>query len=313
MTFLKLNAISKRNEEGFALKDIRFELKQFQKLVIAGETGSGKSTLLKIIAGLSQADEGEVLFNNEKVKGPEEQLVPGHPQIAYLAQDFALAHSLRVEQVLDYANQLSDDDAHHLYRICQIDHLLKRKTNQLSGGEKQRIALTRLLITSPQLLLLDEPFSHLDSSHKTTLKQVIHSISNELKITCILVSHDPNDTLSWADKIFVIKDGELIQQGNPQKIYRAPVNEYVAALFGRYNLIDKKNAQLLLGKNKQLILRPEDFKITKSTSRSLKGKVKQQFYYGSHFITEVELENCILYVKTEDELKRDSLVRIALK
>ena len=117
-----------------------------------------------------------------------------------------------MEELLEYANKLPATEAASLYKLCRIDHLLKRKNDQLSGGEKQRIALARLLVGSPKLLLLDEPFSNLDLIHKNILKSVIEDIGERMKLTCMLTSHDPMDTLSWADEIIVRKDGQIIQQ-----------------------------------------------------------------------------------------------------
>ena len=222
MTLLKVTGISKKGEGDFVLQTISFSQRKLERIAIAGETGAGKSTLLKIMAGLIQPDSGEVIFENRKVTGPNENLVAGTPGIAYLSQHFELQKFLRVEQVLSYSNTISDTVAQNLYQVCQIDHLLKRKTDQLSGGEKQRIAICRLLISSPRLLLLDEPFSHLDMVHKNTLKTVINEIGLKLKITCVLVSHDPHDSLSWADKIMVMKDGSIIQQGTPESVYAEP-------------------------------------------------------------------------------------------
>ena len=165
---MDLTEVSKKGEGDFVLSGISLTQRKLEKIAIAGETGAGKSTLLKLIAGLAQPDGGRILFEGEKVMGPEDQLVPGHAGIAYLSQHFELQKSLRVEQVLGYSNALSERAADTLYSVCQIDHLLKRRTDQLSGGEKQRVAICRLLISAPRLLLLDEPFSHLDMVHKNT-------------------------------------------------------------------------------------------------------------------------------------------------
>ena len=217
MTFLTVSDITKEGLGNFKLQEITFSQRKNQKIAIAGETGSGKSTLLKIIAGLEQADTGEVIFKKQRVKGPEENLVPGHPGIAYLSQDFELPKFLRVEQVLAYSNNLSQEGANTLFAVCEISHLLERKTDELSGGERQRIALAKLLITSPQLLLLDEPYSNLDMVHRNTLKGVLEKICKQLKITCILVSHEPSDVLSWADKIIVMKDGQIVQKDTSER------------------------------------------------------------------------------------------------
>lgn len=308
MHLLQVSGISKKDERGFELTNISFTQQKFQQIAIAGETGSGKSTLLKIIAGLAESDTGQVLFEGKKIFGPADKLIPGHPGIVYLSQHFELPNNLRVEQVLEYANLLRDEAAATLYQICQIDHLLKRRTNQLSGGERQRIALAKLLITSPRLLLLDEPFSNTDMVHKKLLKTVIRDIGSKLKISCIMVSHDPLDTLSWADEILVMKDGRVIQQGTPQQIYRQPVNPYVAGLFGNYNLLSPTIAATLLHqparakRSAKLFLRPEDLQLsTTPEHNATPATVKAIYYYGSYYEVTVVIGKQQLCVKTTAE------------
>ncbi|MBO9565745.1 MAG: ABC transporter ATP-binding protein [Niastella sp.] len=307
MHLLNVSGISKKDERGFELKRISFTQQKFQKIAIAGETGSGKSTLMKIIAGLTEPDAGQVLFEGKKIIGPADKLIPGHPGIVYLSQHFELPNNLRVEQVLEYANLLTDEAGASLYEICQIDHLLKRRTNQLSGGERQRIALAKLLITSPRLLLLDEPFSNTDMVHKKLLKSVIRDIGSKLKISCIMVSHDPLDTLSWADEILVMKDGQVIQQGTPQQIYQQPVNEYVAGLFGDYNLLPPTITGAILVEGRaasakrsaKLFARPEDLLLsTTHASGTVAAAVKAIHYYGSYYEVNVVTGKHKLLVKT---------------
>lgn len=288
MTLLKVSGIRKRGEGGFVLENIGFTQKKAQRIALAGETGSGKSTLLRIIAGLEQPEQGNVIFENEPVKGPTEQLVPGHSHIKYLSQHFELARFLRVEQVLAYANELSDEDAATLFDVCRITHLLQRKTDQLSGGERQRIAIALLLISSPRLLLLDEPFSNLDMVHKNILKSVILDIGGRLNISCILISHDPEDVLAWADQILVMKDGKLIQKGSPLKIYREPVDAYVAGLFGKYTVITPEFSRALPRSfgikplRKNIFVRPEAFILGKKNRKSITCKVSRVSFVGSH-------------------------------
>ncbi len=299
---LRVSKVSKKGGGQFALEDISFVQSKNQKVAIAGETGSGKSTLLKIIAGLIQPDKGDIFLEKEKVIGPSDKLVPGHTSIAYLSQYFELQKFLTVAQILSYANLLSERQANELYGVCEIDHLLSRKTDQLSGGEKQRIAIARLLIASPKLLLLDEPFSHLDLSHKNVLKSVINNICKKLGITCILVSHDPADTLSWADKILVMKDGQLIQEGAPELLYNQPVNEYVAGLFGKYFILSPTQVKnLFVGVNKRRIksfYRPQDFRLTEKSKGSIKGKVKSVNFFGTYFELEISILKSIITVRT---------------
>ncbi|RIJ42633.1 ABC transporter ATP-binding protein [Pontibacter oryzae] len=303
MAFLDVTDICKQQQDGFALQHISFSQKEFQKVAIAGETGSGKSTLLKIIAGLVQPDSGSVFFEGEKVIGPEEKLVAGHPGISYLSQHYELPHSLRVEQVLRYANTFSGEEAEKLYEICRISHLLQRKTNQLSGGEKQRIALARLLSGSPELLLLDEPFSNLDMVHKKVLKSVLHAIGEELGVTCLLTSHDPLDTLSWADEILVMRAGSLLQQGTPKQIYQQPESEYIAGLFGDYNLVASESAAILgltpdsKSIKKSILIRPESIKITPEDG--IAATILQSRYFGSYHEVDVQAGNISLTLRTD--------------
>lgn len=301
MGFLQVSSVTKKEGSNVAVKSISFTQQKMQKIAIAGETGCGKSTLLKIVAGIISPDTGEVWFEDKRIKRiPEEKLIPGHPGIAYLSQQFELPHFLTVEQVLIYANALPDDeaekdeDAKKLYELCGISHLLKRRTDQLSGGERQRIALARLLITAPRLLLLDEPFSNLDVIHKNTLKQVLRDVEEHLQLTCILVSHDPQDTLSWAEEMIVMKDGEIIQQASPQQVYTQPINEYAAGLLGKYNLFTPAFIQQVPGLrniagNKNIFTRPENMAIvTEETPLSFAATVRRIFFYGSFYEIEAE-------------------------
>jgi iron(III) transport system ATP-binding protein len=318
MMLLKVSGVSKRVDDNFVLDRINFSQRKLQKIAVAGETGSGKSTLLKIIAGLDQRDDGEVLFSGKLVPGPGEKLVPGHDEIAYLSQHFELQKFLRVEQILSYANRLTDDHAAMLFEVCRISHLLKRKTDELSGGERQRIGLARLLIGAPKLLLLDEPFTNLDMVHKNILKDVIDDVGKKLKITCILVSHDPADTLSWADRIIVLKGGHVVQQGTPEKIYRKPANEYVAGLFGKYtvlspSLLSDFNRLKIKSAGKKLIVRPENFSIAKNKLRTIPGKISAVIFFGSHYEVEVSLKEIKVSVITKDgNFKIGKKVNLAL-
>jgi ABC-type sulfate/molybdate transport systems ATPase subunit len=299
MSLLRVLDVSKKGESLPILDSISFEQNEHEQIAVAGETGSGKSSLLKIIAGLGQADSGEVFLNGQRVAGSMEKLVPGHSRIAYLSQHFELPKFLRVEQVLSYANTLPKGESHKLYELCQIDHLLGRKTDQLSGGERQRIALARNLITSPLLLLLDEPFSNLDVIHKKALKQIIADVAKELEITLILVSHDPHDTLSWADKMLVLRSGRIVQAGSPQQIYSAPVDQYCAGLFGSYNVLDGESAKFFsIAEHK--FLRPEAFSLSAKRMDGIPVTVKSVRFYGAYYEVEVLLQKKLFLVQSSN-------------
>jgi ABC-type sugar transport system ATPase subunit len=295
MHFLNVSNICKQEGTGIVLRGINFTQQKNQKIALVGASGSGKSTLLKIIAGLTQPDAGEVLFEQRRVEGPHEKLLPGHPGIAYLSQHFELRNNYRIEELLAYASFLREETAAVLYEVCRISHFLKRKNDQLSGGERQRVALAKLLVASPRLLLLDEPFSNLDMGYKHMLKLVINDVSERLDMTCLLVSHDPLDTLAWADEIIVLKNGQMVQQGSPEQIYQQPVDAYTGGLFGNYNLISPANAQafsVLPGielNGKKLFIRPEHFKIVTAEQQALSGKVTGINFLGSCYEIAVSL------------------------
>lgn len=304
MLLLRVQNLSRQEQGRTTVDAISFEQLPLQRIAIAGETGSGKTSLLKMIGGLLQPSGGSVYFNNEKVVGPDDQLLPGHKGIAFLSQHFELRNNYKVKDWLEMANKLTTESAKQVYKVCRIEHLLERKNEALSGGEKQRIALARLLTTAPQLLLLDEPFSNLDRVHKNIIKTVIHEIGQKLNTSCILVSHDAADLLSWADQLFIMKDGKIVQQGTPQELYYHPANEYVAALLGDYNLIDTTimpSFEKILGegiKGKRALLRPEQLQLTISSPNAIPAIVQQVFFYGTHYEVHVLVDAQIIHVRT---------------
>ncbi len=304
MDLLHVSGIHKQEAGNTVLQEIGFRQQAGQKIAIVGESGAGKSTLLKIIAGLVQPDAGQVLLEGKRVEGPYEKLIPGHPAIAYLSQHFELRNNYRVEEILSYANELPGDEAGILYEVCRIDHLLQRKTDQLSGGEKQRIALARLLVGAPRLLLLDEPYSNLDLPHKKLLKSIISDIGERLHITCLLVSHDPQDILPWADEIIVMKQGRFGQQGSPEHIYRQPADEYTGALFGDYCLMSPADTLTLSGlpeaelPGKRLFIRPEQWVLGASRNNAIEGRVGKIAFAGAGYEIDIFLPRYTIRVKT---------------
>ena len=311
MVFLDLQELFKQEGENTVLYPLHFTMQEGERVAIAGETGSGKSTLLKLIAGLVQPTGGNVYFEGMRVLGPDEQLLPGHPRIAYLSQHYELRNNYKVHELLSMTNQLDYRSAQQIFEVCRIAHLMMRRSDELSGGEKQRIALAKQLTSYPKLLLLDEPFSNLDRVHKALIRSVIDDICDKLKVTCILVSHDATDLLSWADRILIMQDGQLVQQGTPKQLYHHPVNEYVAALMGEYNLINTKTHEVfvqMLGegvRGKRALIRPEQLAISVSkpfTPHWVEGVVQKVLFFGAYYAIEVLVDGFILEVNTHSFL-----------
>ena len=307
MAFLEAWELRKRVSADFELQPLSLSLAVGEKWVVAGSTGSGKSTLLKMMAGLEQPDGGEVRYEGKRVKGPAERLIPGHEKIAYLSQHFELRHHYRVEEILDRVNSLPYREAMWIYDLCRIAPLLHRKEHELSGGERQRVATARLLVQRPSVLLLDEPFSNLDRHHKTIMQGVIADIGAELGITCLLVTHDPLDALSWADQILVLQGGREAQRGRPETLYRQPQTEYVAGLFGPYNLLTAAQVAAFsdsmafhLGRH-DIGVRPEGLRLTSLSEAGARGIVTNLYFYGSHYEAEVRVGGDSLRVQTRGE------------
>ncbi len=295
----------------FALEQITFTQESAENLAIIGETGSGKSTLLKTIAGLIQPKSGEIFFDNKKVKGPDWQLVAGEKGIEYLSQHFELRNNYRMEELLQYANELGNEAAKDIFATCKIDHLMKRNSYQLSGGEKQRVAFARLLISKPRLLILDEPYSNLDFIHKKILKNVITSACKKYNISCILTSHDPTDVLPWADKIIVLKDGKIIQQDTANEIFYNPINEYTAALLGSYNYLSTAVSAKL--NYNTFFIRPSQFVISLNETDGLLATVIGTTFLGNYYEVEIIFFEEMITVISQINLKIGDVVYVAIK
>jgi len=317
MELIKVEQVGKKIKDKQALSDISLSFYKGENAAIVGETGSGKSTLMKAIAGLVQPDSGKLFLEGKKILGPDEKLIAGHDSIAYLSQHFELPIHLRVEQVLEYANTLEPGEDLALYKICHIEHLMKRKTHELSGGEKQRIALVRLLLGKPKVLLLDEPFSNFDNIHKNEMMQMVQEIAYRWEITCIMVSHAPKDVLSWSDRIIVMKDSEIVDDGTPEKVYRAPKNQYVAGLLGDYNLLSSEELYKLgvstIQPGAQYIVRPEAFHVTLPETANIKGKVLNRHFLGFGYQLLVEVNAILIRTFTQYQyLQKGNTVHLQL-
>ena len=225
-----------------AVDSVSFELGQGEVLSIVGKSGSGKSTLLQIVAGLMKPDQGEVIFNNERLKDPAEQLISGHNKIKMVFQDFQVKPNMTVYEnvkykLLHFNEAYQKERTTELLSICGLVEYCDKKPHELSGGQQQRLSLARALADDPQLLLMDEPFSNLDPIIKEDLFLEILKIIKNQSISVILVSHDTRDALLFSDKIAFIEEGNIKQIADPEMIYNQPLDLHIAQFFGRVNII----------------------------------------------------------------------------
>jgi multiple sugar transport system ATP-binding protein len=232
MSTLTLQSVSKTYPGGVVgLKPFSLTLPLGERLVLLGPSGSGKSTLLRLIAGLEEPDSGEIHWDDRRI----DQLPPHKRGVGLLPQKPALYPHLTVEENLNLG--LGAVPSQFAVETLELSHLLSRKPDQLSGGEKQRVALARLLIRQSRLWLLDEPFSALDPVFRSEFRQVLHLLLDQTGATMILVTHDPADVGVLGQRIGVMDQGELQQIGTVEELRALPETQFVAFCLRSWNLI----------------------------------------------------------------------------
>lgn len=245
---LQLENISK-HFSAFSVKEIDIKIDQNEIWALIGESGSGKSTILRMIAGFETPDSGRIIARKKVFFNASIQLPPEERKIGMVFQDHALFPHLTVFENVSFGIKNKKDRAtkvQHLLELVQLKGYDKRFPNELSGGERQRVAIARALAIDPHLLLLDEPFSNLDALLRDGIRTEVKQIIKKAGIPAIFVTHDIQDTFYAADKVVVLKEGEIQQVGTAKSIYQNPKNQYVAHLFGKINLLSfaKKGMQL---------------------------------------------------------------------
>lgn len=236
---LELREITHTFDHKPILNNISFYIQAGEILSILGKSGSGKSTLLNIIAGLIQADSGEIILNNQI----QNFIAPEHRNIAMMFQDFALFPHLNVLDNAAFGLKMrgipttqAREIAYRALKEVNLEHLSMRRIKHLSGGEQQRTALARALAVKPKLLLLDEPFSALDSELRQHLRNQIADLIKKYEIPAILVTHDPDEACSMAQHIALLANGKIIQYGSPNELLMRPISVQAANLLGCINV-----------------------------------------------------------------------------
>lgn len=234
---LQVESLSKSFDRGktFALKDVSFHLKEGGVYAIIGESGSGKTTLIRLITGLESPDSGTITLHGREVSSVKKIVKPENRNIGLVFQEYALFPHLNVLENVLYGISKLPNKKERAEEVLQLVDLLdykERYPHQLSGGQQQRVALARALAPKPSLLILDEPFSNLDTMLRAQLRNEIFAIIKSSGITAIFVTHDTQDALSVADEILILQNGKLIQKDDAVNLYTRPKSVYVASLFG---------------------------------------------------------------------------------
>lgn len=280
---LRAHQITKHFGSDTVLSGIDLELLPGEWLGILGESGSGKSTLLRILGRFLDGEQGQVFFKGNMLRPVSGELIPGHEAIKLIHQEFELFPNQTVAENIAYSLRFYEED----YRLEKVAELLEmtalksvkdRKAKLLSGGEKQRTAIAKAIAELPDVLLLDEPFAHLDNHNRRVLADAIERLRKQQKMSCVFVTHEAADALAWSDRIAVLRDGKIIQVGTPQEVYSQPVDSYVAELTGDINWLagDKDK--------KQFYIRPEKIKPTRNPEKGKwRGKVEAIRFHGNHW------------------------------
>lgn len=233
------NRNKKAGGEVVAVNDFTFEIPDGKLIGLLGPSGCGKSTTLNLISGLAKPTEGKIFFGEEEVT----DMAAENRGVGLVFQNYALYPHLTVMENITFplenlkgkaklSRAVREAKAREIAKLVQIDELLERKPSELSGGQQQRVAIARALVKMPRVLLLDEPLSNLDARLRLQTREEIKRIQRETGITTVFVTHDQDEAMSISDMIVVMKDGVVQQIGEPQSVYDAPVNLFVAQFLG---------------------------------------------------------------------------------
>jgi ABC-type sulfate/molybdate transport systems ATPase subunit len=285
---LKVSSISFSYQNEPTLKTIDFSVSQGSCQAIIGESGCGKSTLLQAIYGLYDLDEGHIFWNEIEILGPKYHLIPGMEFMKYLAQDFDLMPYITVaENVGKYlSNFYPDQKKERIFELLDIVEMTEYahvKAKNLSGGQMQRVALARVLAKEPEVLLLDEPFSHIDNFRKNSLRRKLFHYLKKQGITTLIATHDTTDVLSYADAVLVMKAGNAIAQGTPKELYHTS-DLYVASLFEEVSLLN------IEGHIHHVY--PHHVQIS---SKGMPAQVEHCYFKGSHYLLALRMGSALVY------------------
>jgi iron(III) transport system ATP-binding protein len=312
---LRIQALSHRYSPKSAqiLTNVELDLKEGQIAGLLGPSGSGKSTLLRCIAGFEQILEGEIFVQGERMASADGRihLDPGARKLGMVFQDFALFPNLSARENIQFGlkgKKEKDSFLDRLIEILEVGPFLERYPHQLSGGQQQRVAIARALAPKPKLLLLDEPFSNVDPSHRARMGLELKNVLKELKVNALFVTHDQNDAFDMADEVGLLKGGRMIQWGSPVEVYHHPNSIESAQFFGKGSFLKGRISQLKplrveteLGRFKcpenlspkdpsrpvQIFIRPEHVHL--DSGSSYKGKVREVFYRGLYQLVLLEM------------------------
>ena len=297
------------------ISNVSFSIAKGKCLAVIGESGCGKSTLLQLVYGLHDLDHGHIFWNETAVLGPKFNLIPGMEKMKYLAQDFDLMPYITVAE--NVGKYLSNVDIKakkaritELLALVEMSEFANVKAQFLSGGQMQRVAIARVLALEPQLILFDEPFSHIDTFRKNSLRRKVFHYLKQKKITCIVATHDSKDILSFSDETLVLRGGIVVTKGSTKNVYQDRTDFYTASLFDDVNVISSAILGLE-GSERQVYLFPYQLKVVSQSK--LKVEVVQSYFKGNAFLIESTFLNQRIFFESEFAFAIESEVYLAIE
>ena len=276
------------------LQNISFQAIPGDHVSIIGESGSGKSTLLKLLYGELDANEGQIIWKNTEILGPKHNLVVGYDFMKYVSQEFDLMPFISVaENIGKHLSNFYPEEKQtrikELLEVVELTQFANTKVKLLSGGQKQRVALARALAKEPEILLLDEPFSHIDNFKKQSLRRNLFNYLKSNNIACIVASHDKEDVLPYSDRMIVLDNAKIVANNTPEYLFNHPETPLVASFFGEFNVIDGK------------IVYAHQLKVVEKSN--LKATVKQCYFKGHYYLIEAEFNGTTIFVENKMAIK----------
>jgi len=294
------------------LKNIHFSSEKGEHIAVLGESGCGKSTLLHLIYGLLHLEQGSIHWKEKELLGPKFNLIPGEDFMKLVAQEANVMPFISVaENVATYLSRQNEKEEKErvleLLEVVELTDFKETTVKNLSGGQKQRVALAKALAKKPEVLLLDEPFSHIDSFKKNGLRRKLFSYLKKEKISCITATHDAEEALAFSDKILMINSGTLERFENPVALYNSLENSYQAGFFA-----DIPSDTRAIFKDEDYVLLPHQIEVSKLKT-PYKAVVIQSLFFGDYYMIEAKSQDTTVHIKHPEFITVGTAIYLAKK
>jgi iron(III) transport system ATP-binding protein len=325
---LRAAGVSRRFGDTVALDSFSLDLKEGVIMALLGPSGCGKTTALRVMAGFERPASGDVWVGDRHVAGKRQWIPPEHRRIGMVFQDWALFPHLDVWHNVAFGiGSGHTERVREVLRMVHLEECAERMPHELSGGQQQRVALARALAPTPEVILLDEPFSNLDATLRAKVRAEVREVLKEAKATAIFVTHDQEEALSMADEMAVMSRGRILQVGTPHEVYGAPINRQVACLVGEANFFGGEvrggRAFTPLGEIQapglgdgpvEVMLRPESVSVARDAGGS--ARIEDTEFYGHDQLVRARLADGTLIdvrlLGPRPDLAIDAPVRVSL-